>query len=167
MNLLEESSLRFAFGWHACFDLPAIWQVTIFTISKAHSTCKGRFRLQSELTKRAVKLKFRFLSNNFRLGPKSPRYNNGSFDLQGEISTSTGTYKTCGKAEVSVFEEQLPIWPEITEVHFLQLAMAHSICKGRFRLPPELTKGTVKLKSRLFRNNFRLGPKSPRYSFYT
>ena len=40
-------------------------------------------------------------------------------------------------------------------------------CKERFRFPPQHTKRTVKLKFRFLNNNFRLGPKSPRYSFYS
>ena len=92
---------------------------------------------------------------------------NGSFDLQGEISTSTGIHKTYGKAEVSSFEQQLSTWPYIIKVQVFTPKMVHSNCKERFLFPPDHKNRAVKLKFRFLNNNFRPGPKSPRYSFYT
>ena len=61
----------------------------------------------------------------------SPRHSfyswNCFFDLQEEISISTGAHKLYGKAEVSIFNQKLSTWPQITKVQFLYLTMPLSI----------------------------------------
>ena len=51
------------------------------------------------------------------------RFASGDFDFHRNPQNA-------GKAEGSVFEQQLSIRPRITKVKFLQLPMAHSTCKG-------------------------------------
>ena len=87
------------------------------------------------------------------------------FNLQGEISISTRAHKTDGKAEVWIFEHQLSIWPPNDQGTVFIFKMVHSTRKERFRIPPDHTKRTVKLKLRFLSNNFQFRPKSPRYNF--